>query len=240
MLMNYLFPIKSPYRITQKFGENKLDYSQFGLKGHNGVDVAVPRGTPILCPFNGTIFELKDDTDAGGSGYGNYTRIRFVDSGRAYQWTFGHHLPNTGWKVGDDIYQGDVIAMVNSTGFSTGDHLHFGVREIDNSGNVLNYSNGYLGYIDPMPFFEEVPDEIYAVDEYYGQKPSLVRELYWKVIHQAYAKGRAKKEALPWNDRFMKAFVYGYWDANTVFDPAMLALWRNMSKPEYLKRLGRL
>lgn len=239
-MQKYKFPINPPYRITQKFGENKLDYSKFGLKGHNGIDVAVPRGTPIITPFNGEVFEVVDNIPAGGKGYGNFIRIKVADNGRFYHWTFAHMLPDTGYRVGHRVYKGERLALVNSTGYSTGDHLHFGVREVTESGSVVDYGNGYLGYIDPMPFFEQVEDEVYPVDMLYHQKESMTREVAWKVVHEKYAKKRAAEAGIRWSDRFMKAFVYGYWDANFVFERANVQTWRNMTKPEYLKRLGRI
>lgn len=239
----YKFPIKPPYRITQKFGENKLDYSQFGLKGHNGVDIAVPQGTPILCPNNGTITHVKNDVPANGkddNGYGNYIRMEIIDSGKYYQWTFGHLLPNVEVHINQPVYRGELLAHVDTTGFSTGNHLHLGVRELTENGSVVNYDNGYLGYIDPMPFFENTAEEIFPVDMRYNAPESSVRELKWKMVHESYAKKKARENAIPWSERLMYAFVYGYWGVDEVFNVAMVETWRNMTKPEYLKRLGKL
>lgn len=258
MKSKYQFPILGNYRITQEYGENALHYDKLGIPGllkHDGVDIAVPTGTPLLCIFNARISEFENTipTNSNNGGYGNFIRLLVIDNGEYYDWVFGHLLQGFKAFKGMDVYKGEEFVMSDNTGFSTGPHVHIGVRKLKpgDSGpaskkylgktySIPEYNNGALGYIDPMQFFESVENEVFPVDTLYGQLESKLKEYTWKVVHEAYAKRKARENAIPWSDRLMKAFVYGYWDAPSVFDPAMVETWRNMSKPEYLKRLGRL
>jgi len=142
-------------QITQRFGENHLDYSQFGLKGHNGWDISAPKGTPVKAMADGYIVErLGKDT---GYGLRLSQMIPIPNSDRDWLITYGHF---DRFSVNDEfswyqkmipVKEGDVIGFVDSTGFSTGNHLHFSLYEYDKAGKKLHSDNGYGGAIDPAP-----------------------------------------------------------------------------------------
>jgi murein DD-endopeptidase MepM/ murein hydrolase activator NlpD len=119
-------------------------YAQYGLKGHNGLDIACPMGTPVRASYDGKIDFVKD-----GDGYGNNARLTFNADGFDWEVIYGHLLRYEG--VERQVRAGEIIAYADSTGFSTASHLHFGLRKYLN-GSVVDYSNGYLGYIDPIPY----------------------------------------------------------------------------------------
>lgn len=138
--------------ISQKFGENKIDYSQFGLIGHNGIDYAAPTGTPYYAVTDGWIIEqTKKET---GYGY----RLCILDKLNRV-WVYGHsqdfaqvlELDWNFWERKYPVKEGHLLGFIDSTGFSTGPHLHLGVYQYDNKGNKLNGGNGYGGAIDPWP-----------------------------------------------------------------------------------------
>lgn len=135
--------------LTQHFGEHLNDYSQFGMKGHNGVDWAAPLMTPIYAVHDGIIQFLTEETNYG-TGYGKNIRMYFDEDGVTWDCIYGHLDHYEG--LPRQVKQGDLIGYVDSTGFSTGNHLHFGIRKIIN-GAVVDYNNGYFGYIDPEPYF---------------------------------------------------------------------------------------
>ena len=140
-------------KISQKFGNklilNEKDvYKIWGLKGHNGIDYAVPIGTPIFAPISGWIRIKNDRKD----GYGLHVKIRSKE--RRIEICLAH-LSKIYPKNGFYITQGDVIAHSGNTGFSTAPHLHFGLRKIKYSYGkdvfswpVENYENGYKGYVN--------------------------------------------------------------------------------------------
>lgn len=141
MTHTMLHPI-DPTTITQAFGENPAVYAQFNLKGHNGLDYRTkfPDSTTgkrnVLAPYWGKVLETGDE---GKSGYGRFLRIATPDGG---QIVLGH-LDSFKVAVGDEVSPGQIIAISDNTGFSTGAHLHFGYRP-----SGWNQQNGYAGYID--------------------------------------------------------------------------------------------
>lgn len=154
--MKLLWPIKDlvsyqifqiydrlPY-ISQGFGENPQIYAPFGINGHNGIDIAAAIGTPIYASHSGKITYATQT-----SGYGKYAQIK--DSEK--ETTYGHMSKFEGSNR--DVKAGDIIGYVGSTGFSTGPHLHFGLKPIPRDIN-----NGYKGSIDPMPYLKIMNDNI--------------------------------------------------------------------------------
>lgn len=102
-------------------------------RGHKGMDIAAPAGTPIYAAEGGTVIYSGRD----GSGYGNYIIIRHENGLK----TLYAHCKALYVKKGDSVAAGESIAAVGNTGRSTGNHLHFEVRK---NGEFLNPSN-YIG-----------------------------------------------------------------------------------------------
>ena len=101
-----------------------------GSTNHKGIDIAVPRGTPIYAADGGTV------TYAGWmSGYGYLVEI---NHGNGYVTRYGHNSSLT-VRVGQHVYKGQQIARAGSTGNSTGNHCHFEVRYNGVAKNPLNY-----------------------------------------------------------------------------------------------------
>jgi murein DD-endopeptidase MepM/ murein hydrolase activator NlpD len=124
----YLSPLPHP-RISQPFGSG-YDPLLGVTRGHPGMDMPAPTGTPIRAPADGEVV-------AAGwvEGYGNCT---IIDHGSALGTLYGHQSL-IAVQPGDKVRRGQVIGFVGSTGYSTGPHLHWEVRL---HGNV----------VDPAPF----------------------------------------------------------------------------------------
>ncbi len=89
--------------------------SQAFRGGHDGVDLANRRGTPIFAVADGVV------TDSGpAQGYGQWIRIRHDDGSM----TESGHMYQRDVKVGDRVTAGQRIALMGSEGQSTGPHLH--------------------------------------------------------------------------------------------------------------------
>jgi murein DD-endopeptidase MepM/ murein hydrolase activator NlpD len=89
-------------------------------RGHSGIDIAAPFKTPISAALSGTVTSSGWDV----YGYGNLLVIRGVD-GRDYYYAHNSKLLV---RRGQRVAQGQLIALMGSTGRSTGSHLHFEVR----------------------------------------------------------------------------------------------------------------
>ena len=99
--------------------------SRFG-KGHRGLDLVVPYGTPIYASDGGTVIY------AGFSGsYGNHVKLRHNDGFV----TIYAHMSSIGVSNNEKVFQGQEIGKVGSTGNSSGNHLHF---EILKNGVLVN------------------------------------------------------------------------------------------------------
>ena len=106
-------------RVTSEFG-NRIDPITGQRRGHTGMDLAVPTGTPIRAALPGTVTVSK--YNAGGYGY-----YVMIDHGSGLVTLYGHCSQLLA-RVGQTVQAGDIIALSGSTGRSTGPHLHFEVR----------------------------------------------------------------------------------------------------------------
>jgi murein DD-endopeptidase MepM/ murein hydrolase activator NlpD len=105
----WLLPLQVHFRITTEY---EMRWGEF----HWGVDLAAPYGTPIYAAHAGTV------TVSGVRGdYGNCVRI---DHGNGVETVYGH-ASKLLVQVGQKVAAGEMIALVGSTGSSTGNHLHF-------------------------------------------------------------------------------------------------------------------
>ena len=105
--------------VTSEFGY-RTDPFTGQVKGHSGMDLAVPTGTPIRAALPGTV--TVSSYDQGGYGY-----YIMIDHGNGLVTLYGH-CSRLLASVGRTVEAGDVIALSGSTGRSTGPHLHFEIR----------------------------------------------------------------------------------------------------------------
>ena len=100
-------------RISGVFGSQRILNGQ-PRQPHYGVDIAVPKGTPVRAPASGLVTLVKDLYFSG------WTVI--INHGLGLNSTF-LHLDSTAISVGDTVQRGSIIGTVGSTGRSTGPHL---------------------------------------------------------------------------------------------------------------------
>ena len=102
-------------RITSRFGA----YENVRSGAHTGLDIAAPNGTPILVAADGVVTHA--------SRMGTYGNLVIVSHGNGVD-TYYAHCSKILVSVGQKVSAGDKIALVGSTGNSTGNHLHFEIR----------------------------------------------------------------------------------------------------------------
>jgi murein DD-endopeptidase MepM/ murein hydrolase activator NlpD len=118
-------------RISSIFGMR--EHPRFGdRRMHTGVDITMPRGTPLHATADGVI-SFADRS--GGNG-----NIVVIEHGHGLSTVYAHNSRNT-VKPGQTVKRGEVIAYSGSTGISTGPHVHY---EVWRNGQSIN----------PAPFLE--------------------------------------------------------------------------------------
>ncbi len=118
--------------LSSRYGWRKNPFEKRKRQWHSGVDIAGGMGAPIVTAASGLV------TFAGYRyGYGLMVEVQHEDD----VYTRYAHLKTTIAKNGDVLKAGDVIALMGSTGRSTGPHLHF---EVLVSGQK----------VDPLPFIK--------------------------------------------------------------------------------------
>ncbi len=128
-------------QITQQFGVNPQNYAQFGLPGHEGIDIMATHGSKIFAVAPGEVKVVETVPDKHP--YGIHIRIVHQDD---YE-TIYAHFHQALVKVGDKVKAGDLIGLADNTGNSFGSHLHLSLKK-----KGAKIENWPAGYIDPTPF----------------------------------------------------------------------------------------
>ncbi|MGW7516024.1 murein hydrolase activator EnvC family protein [Streptomyces sp. NPDC054796] len=116
-------------RVSQKYGIK----GKWAAGHHTGIDLAVPRGTPVRSVGSGTV------VFAGRSGaYGKAVTIRMHDG----HYTLFAHLSRITVQRGQHVRAGTLIGRSGNSGRTTGPHLHFEVRA----------QRGYGSDVDPVAY----------------------------------------------------------------------------------------
>jgi hypothetical protein len=231
-------PFIGDYKLNTKnlFGANPQYYKQFLVKhpdgtrkpliGHNGIDWILPSGTIIVSPISGTVIESGFDE----LGYGNYLKIENATCGVVLG-----HLERVEVSVGMEVQQSQRIATSDNTGYSTGPHLHEGFYLMPR-----DRSNGYGGFIDPVPYHTDINPQTYEVigsNVSIGGLPKETRpveeaqlytateynacmtdrEAFWKQRDEAVTKlEEKKKEFNELNSIYSEIKALGYESANAI------------------------
>jgi murein DD-endopeptidase MepM/ murein hydrolase activator NlpD len=85
---------------------------------HQGIDFAGPLGTPVIAAGDGKVESAKWDNGLGW--------FVVIDHGFGYRTRYGHNEKLV-VKVGETVKRGDTLALLGSTGKSTGPHVHYEV-----------------------------------------------------------------------------------------------------------------
>ena len=142
------WPCPNYSRITSYFGGRQSPGGGVGSRNHKGIDLGASHGSNILAAESGTVITVSNTCKhdypktvatkcSCGGGYGNYVMISH-DGGIV---TLYAHCASINVSKGQKVSRGQVIAGVGSTGYSTGNHLHFGL--------LLNGT-----YVDPLPYIQ--------------------------------------------------------------------------------------
>ena len=130
-------PITQLPRLSSGFGD-RTDPLLGTHRMHAGIDIPGPAGTLVLASASGIV------RFAGAAG--SYGKMVEIDHGGGLRTRYAH-LSRILVRPGDTIARQQTIALMGSTGRSTGSHLHFEVRTNGRAANPL----AYFGYHAPVP-----------------------------------------------------------------------------------------
>jgi murein DD-endopeptidase MepM/ murein hydrolase activator NlpD len=131
-------------RSGRRFGPRVSPISGNG-EFHNGVDLGCAIGTPIYCPWDGTV-ELAKHTGMGGN------QINIVHfNGLCSKFL---HLNQFGVYQGRHLKAGDIIGATGNTGASTGPHLHFSLMDASLRNDQRRSIDPEHYYLNPLAFLE--------------------------------------------------------------------------------------
>jgi len=100
---------------------------------HAGVDLAAPRGTPILAPADGTVTFAGRVPLARSPAWWRYGNLVAVAHGDRYLTLYGH-CDDLKVAAGQTVHRGELLAVVGSSGWSLSPHLHYEIRRRGDSG----------------------------------------------------------------------------------------------------------
>lgn len=113
--LDFTLPVEG--RLSGTFGKRRFFNGQ-ARRPHSGMDIAAPKGTPIVAPSAGTISETGDFFFNG--------KTVFIDHGEGLITMFCH-MDSIDVTVGQTVQQGEVVGTVGMTGRVTGPHLHWSI-----------------------------------------------------------------------------------------------------------------
>ncbi len=174
MKFTIAYPVR-PLHVFQGFGKANTDpsvlhiYQGLGLQGHNGLDCFATHGQPVHASHDGMAYYETDSNQ--GHGIVLRTNEPYEYEGKVVYfktiyWHFcdpvkepQHKSPIPDDGQGHPVKRGDILGYADSTGLSTGDHLHWGLKpQLQNEANGAwvntDQNNGYLGAIDPTPYMD--------------------------------------------------------------------------------------
>lgn len=127
--ISFIWPSPSSSRITSSFGDRESP-TEGASSNHQGIDIGASTGAGIVAAASGTVTISTYSYSAG-----NYIMIHH--GGGVY--TVYMHCSELLVSAGQEVSQGQLIAKVGSTGYSTGPHLHFGIRVNGSYVNPVKY-----------------------------------------------------------------------------------------------------
>lgn len=193
MKLQLFRPIRNTF-ITQIFGVNGEWYRKNGINilGHNGIDYSAWHGQPVRAAHDGKVYYSYDGKEGFGAVVMTHDKREYLPVGECYWKSIYWHFCDPKkepqfepqFQSGDPVRCGDVIGYADSTGFSTGDHLHFALKPmlIENeqpwAWYNLEQENGYMGAVSPEPYLSSLSAEEYAdVRDKVGIITTMVRAL---------------------------------------------------------------
>ncbi|MDY0213274.1 MAG: peptidoglycan DD-metalloendopeptidase family protein [Desulfuromonadaceae bacterium] len=125
------YPMNGQHRVSSAFNPRRLHPITRRVSPHNGVDFAMPSGTPVLATGDGIVTRVQNHPYAG----------KYIEIQHGSHYTTRYlHLSRFLVKTGQKVERGQRIAQSGNTGRSTGPHLHFELHIKGRPANPLTAS----------------------------------------------------------------------------------------------------
>lgn len=160
----------SKFRPTSSISNARRHPKTGKIQQHKGQDWTAPKGTVIPVAFDGkVIFNGKM------TGFGNVVVVEHNINGKVVQTLYAHMQSKPDLSIGAKVNAGDAIGQVGSTGYSSGPHLHFEIKEDPTTPGKYDFSappQDPLKYHFPTTSFPgsewmppEIPDDAFVIPE---------------------------------------------------------------------------
>lgn len=211
MKLQLTYPV-APAIINQDFNDRRMIkfYEDNGIQflGHNGIDFMAKHGQPIYASHDGEAFYEVDTKQGHGVVLRTLEKYEYGSIECFFKTIYWHLIDTTKdtsypkivesytdkSKPGLRVKRGDIIGYADSTGLSTGDHLHFGLKPVMFIGGAyinLEDNNGYYGAIDPKPYLFGYPSPELKIEPFtktmmYGERSTDVKRLQKFLVELGY------------------------------------------------------
>ena len=144
----YSFPVKRDdfLFITSPFGMRQDPMDKSKQQMHKGIDIRARKDDVLATENGGKVVAVNHNTNTGG---GKSVTVEYARTDGSKVQTTYMHLSSISVKAGDEVKAGQKLGVSGNTGTrTTGEHLHFGVKNISADGKVRD--------VDPASYLAEI------------------------------------------------------------------------------------
>ena len=144
----YSFPVKRDdfLFITSPFGMRQDPMDKSKQQMHKGMDMGARKDDVLATENGGKVVAVNHSTNTGG---GKSVTVEYARTDGSKVQTTYMHLSSISVKAGDEVKAGQKLGVSGNTGTrTTGEHLHFGVKNISADGKVRD--------VDPASYLAEI------------------------------------------------------------------------------------
>ena len=144
----YSFPVKRDdfLFITSPFGMRQDPMDKSKQQMHRGIDIRARKDDVLATESGGKVVAVNQNTNTGG---GKSVTVEYARTDGSKVQTTYMHLSSIAVKAGDEVKAGQKLGVSGNTGTrTTGEHLHFGVKNISADGKVRD--------VDPASYLADI------------------------------------------------------------------------------------
>ena len=144
----YSFPVKRDdfLFITSPFGMRQDPMDKSKQQMHKGIDIRARKDEVLATENGGKVVAVNQNTNTGG---GKSVTVEYARTDGSKVQTTYMHLASIAVKAGDEVKAGQKLGVSGNTGTrTTGEHLHFGVKNISADGKVRD--------VDPASYLADI------------------------------------------------------------------------------------